>query len=100
MTYRVVLIPGARQDLLRLYQCLDDNDPVAGAKARKASRRSFEYLANFSFNSRKATDNDPTLRKIIVPFGKAGYVALFEIHNEETAVILAARHQREADYFD
>tara|TARA_B100000678_G_scaffold275959_1_gene268333 strand:- start:210 stop:440 length:231 start_codon:yes stop_codon:yes gene_type:complete len=69
-------------------------------KPEKALRRSFEYLADFSFNSRKATDNDPTLRKIIVPFGKAGYVALFEIHNEETAVILAARHQREADYFD
>ncbi len=31
-------------------------------------------------------------------FGAAGYVALFEIEDNETVTILAIRHQREEDY--
>jgi hypothetical protein len=34
----------------------------------------------------------------VIPFGKAGYVALFEIDNPTQVSILAVRHQREDDY--
>jgi plasmid stabilization system protein ParE len=34
----------------------------------------------------------------LIPFGGAGYVALFEIEDSKTVIILAVRHQREDDY--
>jgi mRNA-degrading endonuclease RelE of RelBE toxin-antitoxin system len=35
---------------------------------------------------------------MLVPFGASGYVALYEIDDEETVTILALRQQREDDY--
>jgi len=43
-------------------------------------------------------DGNPFLREVIIPFGSAGYVALFEIENRDTITLLAMRHQREQDY--
>jgi len=40
----------------------------------------------------------PRFRELVIPFGKRGYVALFEIEDDEVVTILAARHQRESDY--
>lgn len=45
-----------------------------------------------------ARSDDPFLREIIMPFGAAGYVALFEIGCTRTVTILAVRHQLEDDY--
>ncbi|MFA5825450.1 MAG: type II toxin-antitoxin system RelE/ParE family toxin [Gallionellaceae bacterium] len=36
---------------------------------------------------------------MLIPFGTAGYVALFEIEEDETVTIIAVRHQREEDYY-
>lgn len=41
---------------------------------------------------------NPFLRELIIPLGAAGYVALFEIENEQIVTVLAIRHQREDDY--
>jgi hypothetical protein len=35
----------------------------------------------------------------VIPFGSAGYVALFEIEDDKHVSILAVRHQREDDYY-
>jgi len=35
---------------------------------------------------------------LVIPFGAAGYVALFEVENNEQVTILAIRHQREEDF--
>jgi hypothetical protein len=35
---------------------------------------------------------------LVIPFGAAGYVALFEIDDAQTVTVLALRHQRESDY--
>jgi hypothetical protein len=40
----------------------------------------------------------PFLRELVIPYGSAGYVALFEIENREFVTVLAVRHQREEDY--
>jgi hypothetical protein len=37
-------------------------------------------------------------RELIIPFGGAGYVALYEIVSESKVVLLAIRHQLEEDY--
>jgi plasmid stabilization system protein ParE len=35
---------------------------------------------------------------MLIEFGRAGYVALYEIESGDTVTILAVRHQREDDY--
>jgi hypothetical protein len=35
---------------------------------------------------------------LIIPFGRSGYVALFEIVDQENIVVSAVRHQLEDDY--
>ena len=46
---------------------------------------------------KNAAANDPRLRELLVPFGAAGYVVLFEIEDAQTVTVLAVRHQREDD---
>jgi len=50
------------------------------------------------FSCRKAVSDNPFLRELIIPFGAAGDVALFEIEPRGIVNILAVRHQREEDY--
>ena len=42
--------------------------------------------------------NSPFLRELVIPFGRAGYVALFEIVDGSCVIVGAVRHQREDDY--
>ncbi|MFM0008144.1 type II toxin-antitoxin system RelE/ParE family toxin [Paraburkholderia dipogonis] len=98
MTYRVRYTAGARRDLLRLYTYLLDRDVVAATRALEALLKSAELLEEFPFTCRKVDKHDPFLRELIVPFGSAGYVVLFEVDDASTVTILAVRHQREDDY--
>ena len=98
MTYRVRYTSGARRDLLRLYEFLLDRDIATAERALGALRKSTEILEEFPFTCRKADDNNPFLRELIVAFGSSGYVVLFEIDDATTVTILAVRHQREEDY--
>ena len=50
------------------------------------------------FSCRKASASDSFLRELVIPFGAAGYVALFEIESNAIVTILAVRHQHEDDY--
>ena len=99
MSYRVRYTRAARDDLLRLYAFLLERDPQAAAQAREAIGKSVLALQEFPFSCRKTLPDNPFLREMVIPFGAAGYVALFEIENNETVTILAIRHQREEDYF-
>ncbi|MEX1120973.1 MAG: type II toxin-antitoxin system RelE/ParE family toxin [Balneolales bacterium] len=99
MTFKVRYTRQAREDLLRLFQYLVEIDPVSARAAHSAIVRATGVLEEFPFTCRKAESSNPLIRELIIPFGSAGYVALFEIENEETVTILAIRHQREDDYF-
>jgi len=98
--FRVRFTPEAEADLLRLFDFLLEQDFAAAEKAREAIAKAIELLAVFPFSCRKALggDGNPFLRELIIPFGGAGYVALFEIENRNTVTLLALRHQREEDY--
>lgn len=98
MSYRVQFTPAARLDIERLYQFLADRDPRAAESMLETLGKAWRMLAEFPFASRKADDANPFLRELIIPFGGAGYIALFEIENETTVTVLAVRHQREEDY--
>ncbi|MGL4995403.1 MAG: type II toxin-antitoxin system RelE/ParE family toxin [Deefgea sp.] len=98
MTYRVRFTAGARADLLRLYEFLVTDDLALAHRARDAIAKATEFLQDFPFSCRKAMPDNPFLRELVIPFGHRGYVALFEIENQDTVTILALRHQRENDY--
>lgn len=99
MTYKVRLTREAEQDLDRLYGFLLDRDVSAADRALAAIEHAFDLLAYSPFSCRKALlcDN-PLIREVVIPFGRAGYVALFEIDNAQTVTVTAVRHQREEDY--
>jgi hypothetical protein len=65
-------------------------------QATAALRAGIATLKMSPFTCRKA-GQIPFLRELIVPFGRSGYVALFEIENDSEVTVLAARHQLEAD---
>jgi len=98
MSYKVRYTRAAREDLLRLYDFLLEQDLAAASRARDAIAKAIEFLSAFPFTCRKAEADNPFLRELVIPFGGAGYVALFEIESGETVTILAIRHQREDDY--
>lgn len=98
MSYRVRYTRTAREDLRRLYGFLLERDLPAARRAREVIGKSAELLREFPFTCRKASSDNPFLRELVIPFGAAGYVALFEIEDNETVTILAIRHQREEDY--
>lgn len=98
MTYRVRFTLEAKFDLERLYGFLAEQDPKAAERAVEVIDRAWTVLEEFPFSCRKAEHSNPFLREIVVPFGSAGYVALFEIEDRHTVTVLAVRHQREDDY--
>ena len=101
MSYRVRFTKDAEADLLRLYEFIlarDEADWAIAQRALEAIRNAIRSLELSPFSYRKAAAGNPFLRELVIPFGAAGYVALFEIDNDKTVTILAVRHQREDDY--
>lgn len=96
--YTVRFTPEAEDDLLRLYDFLLERDVPAAERALRTITEAVELLRFSPFSCRKAVADNPFLRELVIPFGSAGYVALFEIESGNTVTILAVRHQREEDY--
>lgn len=101
MTYRLRFTHEGEADLVRLYGFIlerDATDWALAERALEAIRAGLATLEQFPFTCRKAATESPFLRELVIPFGAAGYVALFEIDDAETVTVLAVRHQRESDY--
>ncbi len=101
MTYRVRFTKDAEADLIRLYEFIlerNEADWAVADRALEAIKNAIKNLGLSPFSYRKATPSNPFLRELVIPFGAAGYVALFEIDDGTTVTILAVRHQREDDY--
>lgn len=98
MSFKVRFTGAASEDLERLHDFLLERDLRAAERARDAIVQAMAFLREFPFACRKAADGDPFLRELVIPFGSAGYVALFEIEDSETVTVVAIRHQREDDY--
>jgi plasmid stabilization system protein ParE len=104
VTFRVRLTRDAEADLERLFDFLlerelsrDGGDLSLPEQAIAALRSGIATLKASPFTCRKAGQS-PFLRELIVPFGRSGYVALFEIEGETDVAVLAVRHQLEDDY--
>jgi plasmid stabilization system protein ParE len=98
LSYQIRFTKVAREDLKRLYGFLAERDIQAAKHALQAINKAIELLATIPFTCRKANADSPFLRELLITFGASGYVALFEIEENNSVTILAVRHQREDDY--
>ena len=104
MSFRVRLTLDAEADLDRLFDFVlerelarDGGDLTLAEQAVAALRAGIATLKTSPFTCRKAGQS-PFLRELIIPFGRSGYVALFEIEDESNVAVVAVRHQLEDDY--
>lgn len=104
MSFRVRLTRAAEADLERLFDFILDRelaraggDLALADQALNAIRAGIATLKSSPFTCRKAAAG-PFLRELIIPFGRSGYVALFEIQGSADVVVAAVRHQLEDDY--
>jgi plasmid stabilization system protein ParE len=104
VSFRVLLTREAEADLERLFDFVlerelgrDAGSPELAEQAIVAIRAGLATLRTSPFTCRKAGQS-PFLRELIIPFGRSGYVALFEIVDPADVVIAAVRHQLEDDY--
>lgn len=104
MTFKIRLTRDAEADLERLFDFLlerelsrEGGDLSLPTQAITALRSAIATLKTSPFTCRKAGQS-PFLRELIVPFGRSGYLALFEIEDDSSVAVLAVRHQLEDDY--
>lgn len=98
MSYQLRVSTAAQEDLERLFEFLAINDLASAIRAKDAIEKAYEFVEMMPFACRKADESNPFLREMVISFGSAGYVALFEVEDEKTLTILAIRHQREEDF--
>lgn len=104
MVFKVTFSEAATQDLEELFDFAlqreldgETGDLDIPARALQAIKDGIAFLETSPFACRKA-GNSPFLRELVIPFGHAGYVALFEIVDGSCVIVGAVRHQREDDY--
>lgn len=104
MNCRVRLTRNAEADLERLFDFVLERelgrtggDLKLAEQALVAIRAGLATLQTSPFTCRKAGQS-PFLRELIIPFGRSGYVALFEIVGTADVVVSAVRYQLEEDY--
>ena len=102
--YTVTLLPQAVEELQRLEVfaierelASETPDWAAPQRALDAVREGMRLLSWSPYSCRRAQLGNGRSRELIVPFGAAGYIVLFEIVND-AVVVGAVRHQREEDY--
>lgn len=104
MSYRVQFSAAAQADLERLFDLIlqreldsASGDLAIAERALQAIKDGLAFLNTSPFACRKV-GTSPFVRELVITFGSAGYVALYEIVDERTVIIGAVRHQREDDY--
>ena len=104
MKYTVKFSEAAAVDLEQLFDFAlqreldsETGDLDIPDRAVQAIKEGLAFLASSPFACRKAGKSS-FIRELIIPFGRTGYVALFEIVDRNTIIIGAIRHQREDDY--
>ena len=102
--YTVTLLQEAVEDLQRLEDFAIERELASQTpdwstpqRALDAIREGMRLLSWSPYSCRRAELGNGRSRELIVPFGAAGYVVLFEIVGD-VVVVGAVRHQREEDY--
>ncbi len=102
--YTVTLLDEAVADLQRLEDFAIERelaseipDWTTPQRALDAISEGMRLLSWSPYSCRKAELGNGRSRELIVPFGGAGYIVLFEIVGGDV-IVGAVRHQREEDY--
>ncbi len=94
---QLIWTPAALQDIQRLYRFLAEKDLNSAKRAVATIRHSVNILAHQPQVGRPVEEMDTEFREWPIDFGNSGYIALYHFDGH-TAVLLAVRHQSEADY--
>ena len=95
---QVVVTPNAWRGMERCRQFLVDRNPLAARRAAEEFKRQLRALETHPEIGRPHNDM-PELRELLIPFGNAGYVALYRyLPGEDAVYLLAFRHQKEAGH--
>jgi plasmid stabilization system protein ParE len=94
---QVIFSPKALHDLERLREFLRPKNPVAAERAAQTIIKSLRTLASQPHAGRPINDLPAAFRDWPIDFGDSGYIARYRMDND-TIVILALRHQKEAGY--
>lgn len=95
---RIIITAAAKLGLDRCRDFLVAKSPEAARRAATAISRSLAALETSPQIARPFRDH-PDLRELLIPFGDAGYVALYTHDRQKDEIlILAFRHQKEAGY--
>ena len=94
---RLIWSSAALLDLQRLYRFLAEKNIDAAKRAVQAIREGLQVIAKQPGIGRPAEDMDADFREWLIDFGHSGYVVLYH-YDDQNAVILAVRHQREMGY--
>ena len=102
--YTVKLLDEAVADLQRLEDFAIERelaseipDWTTPQRALDAISEGMRLLSWSPYSCRKAELGNGRSRELIVPFGGAGYIVLFEIVGDDV-IVGAVRHEREEDY--
>ena len=96
-TVRLVWSPPALRDVHRLYRFLAPKNIDAAKRAVGAIRSGLKAVERQPGIGRPIADMEPEFREWLIDFGVSGYVVKYRLDND-MAVLLAVRHQKEAGY--
>lgn len=91
MRFRVLLLPSARNDLIRVSNFLADVAPNTALRAADVLDQALQSLGHFP---ERMPTNRRGGRDFIVPFGQAGYVIRYRIERS-TVIVSRIFHTRE-----
>ena len=95
---RVIYSLRALTALERLTDFVQDENPVEAARTIDLITEAVQILENHPLIGRPVEQG---LRELVISRGKSGYVALYSYeHLQDTVLLLAVRHQREAGYME
>ena len=95
---RLVFAPRALQDIERLTEFLMESEPGAASATAKLLFDGLRILKNHPLVGRPA---ELGYRELLISRGRSGYVALYKYDVENNlAIVLAIRHQREGGFSD
>ena len=97
MPYIVIWAEGAGKGLEKAYRFLAEKSAEAAVAAIKTIREKTLLLEQFPNAGRPADDLEPEQRELLISFGGAGYVLVYEVSGN-TVYVLAVKHQKEAGY--
>lgn len=92
---RVLLVPGALDDLERIQDFLREHQPERAVEALAATLDAVSILQRHPGIGRPV---DGTLRELVISCGATGHVALYRVPPSGTVEALGVRHQKEAGY--